>query len=287
MGFIKKQLLSVIEWNEDRDDILFWKWPQSEIKKNSKLVIRPGQDAIFIHNGMIEGIFKDEGNFDIETEIIPFLSTLEGFKFGFDSGFRAEVLFVNTKEHLIKWETANPVILKAEGLPSGMPIRAFGVLTVKVSDYPALIEKFAGIKEEYSVLDVKERIVSELNQLIMGAISKDGYDIFSLQTDARKIGEDIKEELNADLKKIGITCTDFIVESFSYPEEVARMQEKVAAQSMVKDTGKYATVAMANSMGKGGNDGGNLASNMMNMQMGMAMGQQMVNQMKKSEKTEE
>ena len=76
MGFIKKQLLSVIEWNEDRDDILFWKWPQSEIKKNSKLVIRPGQDAIFIHNGMIEGIFKDEGNFDIETEIIPFLFSL-------------------------------------------------------------------------------------------------------------------------------------------------------------------------------------------------------------------
>ena len=283
MGIFSNQLLSVIEWNEDRDDVLFWKWSQDEIKKGSKLIIRPGQDAIFLHNGRIEGIFEDEGSYDIETEIIPFLSTLKGFKFGFNSGFRAEVLFVNTKEHLVKWGTKNPVNLKAEGLPGGMPIRAFGVLSVKVSDYQILIDKLAGVKREYTVSDVKERIISELDQLLMSAISKEGHDIFNLQTDAKKIAKDIQDELDMDLMKIGITCTDFNIESFSYPEEVAKMQEKAAAQSMVGDTGKYTTVAMADSMGKGNNVGGNMAANMMNMQMGVAMGQQMVNQMKQGE----
>ena len=89
----RKQLLNVIEWNETRDDVLFWKWRNKEIKKGSRLIIRPGQDAIFIYNGKIEGVFTDEGNYEIETQIVPFLSSLKGFKFGFKSALRAEVLF--------------------------------------------------------------------------------------------------------------------------------------------------------------------------------------------------
>ena len=76
MGLFGSQFLDVIEWNETRDDVIFWKWKNNEIKKNSRLIIRPGQDAIFMHNGRIEGIFTEEGNYEIETDIIPFLSTL-------------------------------------------------------------------------------------------------------------------------------------------------------------------------------------------------------------------
>lgn len=78
--FFKKQFASVVEWDELRDDMIFWKWSNNEIKKGSKLIIRPGQDAIFLNNGKIEGIFQDEGEYDIESQIIPFLSTLKGFK---------------------------------------------------------------------------------------------------------------------------------------------------------------------------------------------------------------
>ncbi|MDD6202418.1 MAG: SPFH domain-containing protein, partial [Lachnospiraceae bacterium] len=66
MGLFSKQLANVIEWNEAREGILFWKWQNQEIKKGSKLIIRPGQDAIFLYNGRVEGIFEDEGSFDIE-----------------------------------------------------------------------------------------------------------------------------------------------------------------------------------------------------------------------------
>ena len=98
MGLFKSQLANVVEWEEYRDDVIFYKWNNSEIKKGSRLIIRPGQEAIFLYNGVTEGVFEKEGNYDIESDIIPFLSTLKGFKFGFNSGIRAEVIFINTKE---------------------------------------------------------------------------------------------------------------------------------------------------------------------------------------------
>ena len=97
MGLFGNQFANVIEWTEYRDDVIFWKWVNREIKKDSRLIVHQGQDAIFLYNGRLEGIFKDEGSYEIESQIIPFLSTLKGFKFGFNSGLRAEVLFVNTK----------------------------------------------------------------------------------------------------------------------------------------------------------------------------------------------
>lgn len=83
MGLFGGQLANVVEWQEYRDDVLFWKWTNQEIKKGSKLIIRQGQDAVFMFNGKVEGVFKDEGSFDIESEIVPFLSSLKGFKFWF------------------------------------------------------------------------------------------------------------------------------------------------------------------------------------------------------------
>ena len=79
MSFFRGQFANVVEWEEFRDDMIFWKWSNREIKKGSKLIIRPGQDAIFLFNGKIEGIFKDEGEYDIESQIIPFLSTNQLF----------------------------------------------------------------------------------------------------------------------------------------------------------------------------------------------------------------
>ena len=165
MGLFGNQFANVVEWEEYRDDILFWKWSNQEIKKGSRLIIRPGQDAIFLYNGKVEGIFTDEGSFDIESEIIPFLSTLKGFKFGFNSGIRAEVLFINTKEVTVKWGTKNPINIPAQGLPAGMPVRAFGTFCCKISDHAALIDKVAGIKRQFTVDDVQERVISMLDQL--------------------------------------------------------------------------------------------------------------------------
>lgn len=277
MGLFSGQFANVVEWQEYRDDMLFWKWSNKEIKKGSRLIIRPGQDAIFLYNGKVEGIFRDEGSYDIESAIIPFLSTLKGFKFGFNSGLRAEVLFINTKEVLVKWGTKNPVLIPAPGLPGGMPIRAFGTFTCKVADYDALIEKVAGIKQQYSVEDVRERIISMLDQLLMKWIAKEGKDMFNLQVNADAIGRGIREDLDMEMSKIGISIASFAISSFNYPESVQKMAEKAAAQSMIGDVGRFQQVAMGEAMAKG--NGGGTASDMAGMAMGMTMGQQMAAQM--------
>lgn len=279
MGLFSKEFSNVVEWKESPAEVLFWKWNNSEIKKGSVLIIRPGQDAIFLYNGRVEGIFTDEGQFDIESEIIPFLSTLKGFKFGFNSGLRAEVLFINTKEVLCKWGTKNAINLPAAGLPGGMPVRAFGTFNCRIADTMTVIDKLAGVRQMYTVSDVKERIVASLDQLLMSWISKEGHDMFNLQADARNIAKGIESDLDMDMRKLGIAIMDFKIESFSYPEEVKKMQEKAAAQSMIGDVNRYQQIAAANSMEKGGGSSAGIAGQMVGMQMGMAMGQQMVNQM--------
>ena len=277
MGIFGTQLANVVEWNESSPGTLLWKWQNSEIKKGSKLIIRMGQDAIFMYNGRVEGIFEDEGQFDIESQIIPFLTTLKSFQFGFNTPLRAEVLFINTKEQLVKWGTKSAINLPAQGLPGGMPVRAFGTFSCKVAEADVLIDKIAGVKNIFTVEDVKERIVANLDQLLMSWIGREGRDMFNLQMDAGNIAKGIMSDLDMNMRKIGIAVTDFKIESFSYPEEIRRMQEKAAAQSMVGDMGKYQQMAVADAMGKGGTGSGRgVASDMVQLQMGMAMGQQMV-----------
>ena len=282
MGLFSNQLSNVVEWNETREGVLFYKWQNQEIKKGSKLIIRPGQDAIFMYNGVVEGIFEDEGSYDIESDIIPFLTTLKSFKFGFNTPLRAEVLFINTKELLVKWGTKNAINLPAPGLPGGMPIRAFGTFNCKIVEHAVVIDKLAGIRQTYTVDDVKERIIASLDQLLMSWIAKEGRDMFNLQADARNIAKGIESDLDMDMRKLGIGITDFTIESFSYPEEIKKMQEKAAAQSMVGDMNKYTQMAAADGMGKS-HSGSGVASDMVNLQMGMALGQQMVNQMNQNQ----
>ena len=279
MGFFSSQLANVIEWKEYRDDVIFWKWSNNEIKKDSRLIIHQGQDAIFLYNGKVEGIFKDEGNFEIESQIIPFLSTLKGFKFGFNSGIRAEVLFINTKLFNIKWGTKNVISIPTPGLPGGMPIRAYGTFDVKVNDYLQLIEALAGIKQIYTIDDIRERVLSMLDPLLMKWISREGKDMFNLQANAIEIGNGIKTDLDMQLIKLGLTVTTFNCSNFSYPQEIQQMQTKAASQAMVGDMNRYQQFAMTDALSNGNNRGTNTAMDMASMQMGMMMGQQMVNTM--------
>lgn len=276
MGFFSGQLANVVEWEEFRDDMIFWKWSNCEIKKGSKLIIRPGQDAIFLHNGRIEGIFQDDGEYDIESQIIPFLSTLKGFKFGFNSGMRAEVLFVNTKEFQVKWGTKNAINIPAPNMPGGLPIRANGTFTFKVNDYMALIDKVAGVKESYYVEDVKQRITSILDQLLMKWIAKEGKDMFNLMANSFDISNGIKSDLDMQIYDIGITITAFNIMSFNYPENVQSMINKNAEQSMIGDMNRYQQVSMVDGIASGKVQGGGVASDMTGMMMGMTMANQMM-----------
>lgn len=276
MGIFGGQFQNVIEWNETRDDVIFSMWKNKEIKKGSRLIIRPGQDAIFLNNGKIEGVFEDEGNYEIETEIIPFLTTLKSFKFGFSTPMRAEVLFINTKEFLIKWGTKSPINIPTPQMPGGMPIRCFGTYAVKIDDHMMLIDKVAGIKKQFAIEDVKARTQSILDQFLMRWIIKEGKDMFNLQANSYDIANGIKEDLDMELIKIGLTVTEFTISNFNYPENIQKMIEKNASYSMVGDMDKYQKVGMIDSMIN--NPSGGMGS-MAQAGVGMAMGMEMAKQM--------
>ena len=284
MGLFSNQLANVVEWEEYRDDVLFWKWSNAEIKKGSKLIIRQGQDAIFMFNGKVEGIFRDEGSYDIETQIVPFLSTLKGFKFGFNSGMRAEVLFINTKQFNMKWGTPKPIRVQAPGLPGGLPIRANGSFDVKVGDYLVFIEKIAGVKKQYTINEVRELMQSMLSGMLITWITKVGQDIFNLQANIREIQNGVKEDLDMEVVKIGLSVVNFRIAEFSYPENITKRADQAAEYSMVGDMNRFQQVSMVDAMtrpGNGGaaNNGNAMMNTMMGAQMGMMMGQQMMNNM--------
>ena len=279
MGLFSGQFSNVVEWEEFREDMIFWKWNNNEIKKGSKLIIRPGQDAVFLFNGRTEGIFKDEGDYDVESQIIPFLSTLKGFKFGFNSGMRAEVLFINTKEFTVKWGTKSAINIPTPQLPGGMPIRANGTFNFKVNDYIKLIDKVAGIKDSYLVDDVKLRIIAVLDQLIMKWIVKEGKDMFNLQANSFDISSGIKTDLDMQLFDLGMTITGFNIMSFTYPEEIQNMINKNASHSMIGDISRYQQAAMTEGISSGKVKGGGAASDMAGMMMGMNMAGQMMQNM--------
>ncbi len=283
MGLFSKQFANVVEWQEFREDMIFYKWHNDEIKKGSRLIIRPGQDAVFLFNGKIEGIFKDEGDYDIESQIIPFLSTLSGFKFGFNSGMRAEVLFINTKEFIVKWGTQNAINIPTSQLPGGMPIRANGTFTFKVSDYVKLIDKIAGVKDSYLVEDVRLRIVTILDQLLMKWISKEGKDMFNLQANSFDISSGIRTDLDMQLFDSGLTVTAFNIMSFTYPEEIQKMINKNASYHMVGDVNRYQQMAMTEGIANGQVKGGGVASDMAGMMMGMNMANQMMQNMNQNQ----
>jgi membrane protease subunit (stomatin/prohibitin family) len=279
MGLFSRQFANVVEWQEFRDDMIFYKWNNDEIKKGSRLIIRPGQDAVFLYNGKIEGIFKDEGDYDIESQIIPFLSTLKGFRFGFNSGMRAEVLFINTKEFIVKWGTQNAINIPTPQLPGGMPIRANGTFTFKVNDYVKLIDKIAGIRQSYFIEDVRLRIVAILDQLLMKWISKEGKDMFNLQANSFDIGSGIRTDLDMQLFDTGMSVIAFNIMSFTYPPEIQAMINKNASFNMIGDMNRYQQAAMTEGISTGKVHGGGAASDMAGMMMGMNMANQMLQNM--------
>lgn len=282
MGFFGRQMANVVEWDEFREDMIFWKWPNNEIKKGSKLIIRPGQDAVFFYQGRIEGIFEDEGEYSIDSDIIPFLSTLKGFKYGFNTGLRVEVLFVNTKEFTVKWGTRQAINIPTPQLPGGLPIRANGTFNFKVNDYVALIDKIAGVQNSYVVEDVKIRITSVLDQLLMKWITREGKDIFNLQANAFDISQGIKEDLDMQVIDLGFRITGFNVMSFNYPKEIQDRITKSASHSMIGDVSRYQQVEMTDGISSGKIKSGGTAGDMAGMMMGMSVAKEMMDQMKQT-----
>ena len=277
------QRKDTIEWEEYRDDVLFFKWGNNEIKRGSKLIIRAGQKAIFYYNGAIEGVFENAGSYDIDTEIVPFLTSLKNiFELKKDSQLRTDIYFVNSKELLLNWGTRQRIMIPTTEVPSGIPVGMNGNLVIEFRDYLKFIEKVAGVRRTYTLDDCSERILGSLDGIVCEAVLNGQQTVginalVSIQANSRTLGKKMAEELDKEMFDIGLGVRDVNIRSVNYPENVQAMAEKVAGQAFVTDTGKYATIAMADGMSNG--DGSGVAGFGAQMAMGAALAQQMANAM--------
>ena len=170
--FIKSELIDIIEWTEDEaGDTIVYKYPDEdkEIKNKAQLIVRESQVAVFVNEGQIADVYGP-GHHELATANMPILSTLKGWKYGFESPFKVDVYFVNTKQFIDqKWGTQNPVTMRDKEF--GMVrIRAFGVYSFKVSDAATFLREVFGTCASYKTSDVtghlKSSMVSELSDMI-------------------------------------------------------------------------------------------------------------------------
>src|SRR4051794_17986793 len=218
---LKGELIDIIEWLDESRDTIVWRFPryQNEIKMGAKLIVRESQTAVFVNEGQIADVFTP-GTWTLETQNLPILSTLKGWKYGFDSPWKAEVYFVNTRQFTdMKWGTQNPVIVRDPEF-GAVRLRAFGAFAVRVSDPKLLLTELVGTDPQFRTEEVQEF----LRQLVVGhlgsALATANVPLLDLAAKQLQIGATLSAVLTDELAPSGIAIPKFIIENISVPPEV-------------------------------------------------------------------
>lgn len=263
-SFAKKQLLSVIEWNDNSKDTLVYKFKlekREEIMNSSTLIVRPSQVAIFVHKGQVCDIFSP-GTYKLATENIPLLTKVMSLPTGFDSPIKAEVYFVNTKQMTgIKWGTQNPIMMRDNDF-GNVRIRAFGVYSYKVNDPKKFMEEMFGTNELYRAEDVGLQMKSVLLQGFTDALGEGKYSALDLAANYKEIGDLIIEKNSQEFSKFGLKLCSVIIENISLPEEVEKaLDERTKIGVMEDKVGTYTQLQAAKALRDAAKNpsGGNLA----------------------------
>ena len=142
LNMIKGQLIDVIEWTDSSSKTMVHKYDMNgkEIMMGAQLTVRESQAAVFVNEGQLADVFGP-GRYELQTSNMPIMTALKSWKYGFNSPFKSDVYFVNTKQFLdMKWGTSNPVMMRDAEF--GMiRLRAFGIYSFKVSDPAAFLKE--------------------------------------------------------------------------------------------------------------------------------------------------
>ena len=219
---LRNEFIDIIDWPDQDTDTLVWKFPryQNEIKMNAKLTVREAQQAVFINEGVIADVFRP-GMYNLETQNLPILATLKGWKYGFDSPFKADVLFVSTRQAIDqKWGTKNAITLSDERF--GMiELRAFGTYAFRVTDAGKFIKEIAGIESEYTTEEIAGQLKSIISTRFTTAAAN-GIRIEQFAANLENLSAIILESLNTDFDRYGLRITNFLVENVSMPDELKK-----------------------------------------------------------------
>ena len=278
---IKGEFIDIIEWLDPTNNTIVYRFEryQNEIKMGAKLTVRESQVAVFINEGQIADVFQP-GMYTLSTQNMPILSTLKGWKYGFNSPFKAEVYFVNTKKFLDnKWGTPNPVMVRD---PEFGPVRlrAFGVYEYRVEDAAKFIKDIVGTDGDFTV----EKINNQLRNIIItrfsDAVAESKIPVLDMASNYNEFSEKIGQVIIDEYKEYGLNLTKFLVSSITLPEEVEKAMDKRSSMGVLGDLNRYTQFQAANAMEAAAtNPGGGAAASGMGMGMGFAMAGQMMNAM--------
>lgn len=279
MSLFKKmraEFIDIIEWKDDSRDTLVWRFPrfQDEIKNGAKLTVRESQVAVFVNEGQIADLFTP-GMYTLETQNLPILSTLKGWKYAFNSPFKAEVYFVSTKIFTdLKWGTKNPIMMRDPEF-GAVRIRAFGNYTFRVQEPAAVIRAVAGTNGQFTIDGITEQIRNIIITRFTDTLGEAKIPVLDLAAKYEELSSAVENRIKPQFGDYGISIDKFLIENISLPEEVEKTLDTRSKMGIIGNMQQYTQFQMANAIPEAAANPGGMAGAGMGLGAGMAMGGQM------------
>lgn len=270
---IRGEFIDIIEWLDPTQDTMVYRFEryQNEIKNGAKLTVRESQMAVLVNEGQVADVYGP-GMYELKTANMPILSTLKGWKYGFDSPFKAEVYFFNTKNFTDrKWGTKSPIILNDDRFGM-LEIRSFGTYAVRISDPAKFLKEIVGTDGEFTTDEIDAQLRSIVVTRLTDAVGEARIPVEGFAGNVNELSEFALEQLKPEFEEYGLNLTKFLVENVSMPEEVKKEIFELSRLDKI-DLHKLAQMKAAKAMEKAAENEGAAGS-----AMGLGMGFMMSNQ---------
>lgn len=237
MGFIKKNLLKVIEWKDESKDTIVYRFPVKDryaIMNGSTLVVRESQVALFMYKGKIADVFEP-GTYKLSTENLPFISKILALPTAFELPVQAEIYYVNTKQFTgQKWGTQNPIAMRDKDF--GMVrLRGYGIYSFRVIDAKKFMKEMFGTNNIYTTSDVADQLRPMVIQSITDTIAESKISLLDLSANYKEFGESVVKNSSQEFESYGLKLEKLVVENLSLPEEVEKALDERSKLGIMED----------------------------------------------------
>lgn len=272
---LSQEFIDIIEWLDASNDAIVHRFEryQNEIKNNAQLIVREGQNAVFVNEGQLADVFKP-GTYTLNTKNLPVLTTLKGWKYGFDSPFKAEVYFVSTRLFTNeKWGTKNPFMLSDDrfGL---VEIRAFGTYSFRINDPGKFVVNVVGTDGNFTNYEINEHLKSLIVTRFTDTVGEANLPIELYAANTSELSETCQEIMQPEFSRVGIELEKFYIENVSMPEELKKELFEYSRLDKL-DMAKLSQFKAAKAMELAAKNEGGTAGAGMGMGMGFVLAQQM------------
>ncbi len=278
MDFIKKQFIDVIQWTEDADGTLAWRFPMAdmEIQNGASLTVRESQVAVFVNEGKVADVFGP-GTHKLGTQTLPVLTYLKNWDKLFESPFKSDVYFFSTRQQVDqKWGTPQPITIRDKDF-GAVRLRAFGNYSFRVADPKLFHTEISGTRARYGVADLDGQLRGLVLQNISNAIAGSTIPFLDLAANQLTFAQALTTQLAPEFAKIGLKLEAMTVQNVSLPEELQKILDQKIGMGMVgNDMGKFMQYQTAQAIPKfaeGVGGGGGIAGDAMGLGAGVALGQ--------------